>query len=290
MIQYEGTLYRPPSEAHSLIVQATIGCSNNICAFCSMYKEKKFRIRPIDEIIEDFRRARDFYSYIERIFIADGDALIMSVEHWKRILGYISEYFPECKRVTCYATPKSVLLKTEEQLKYLKEHGLEMVYMGLESGSDRVLELMKKGNTSEMIIRAAKKLHSAGIKISVTAINGLGGREYFMEHAVNTGKVLSKMKPEYIGLLTPMIEPYTPLYEKVKNKEFIPLNSEEILQEIGIILQHCDCPGSVFRGNHASNYLPLRGTLNEDKEMLLSQIEWALEGKIDLCPEWMRRL
>lgn len=289
-MRYEGMVYRPPSEARSLIVQATLGCSSNTCAFCAMYKEKSFRMRDLKEVLEDFHLARKYYKYIEKIFIADGDALIMPMDRWKEILSCIHKLFPECIRVTSYATPKSVLLKSEDELKQLKEQGLTMVYMGLESGSNEVLEFMKKGNTAEEIIAASEKLHGAGISISVTAINGLGGQKLKEVHAVETGKVLSAMKPEYIGLLTLMIEPGTSLEKMMLQKQFELLDADEILEEIKIILMNCDCPGSVFRANHASNYLPLKGVLNEDKEDLIRKIDDALAGKQGLKPEWMRGL
>lgn len=290
MISYEGMLYRPPSEARSLIIQATIGCSNNTCTFCSMYKAKKFRIRPMEDVLNDLKIGREMYSYVERIFVADGDALILDMKDWMGLLKAIKTLFPECMRVTCYATPKSVLLKSVEDLKTLKDLGLEMVYIGLESGSDRILQKICKGTTSGQIIEAAKKLHEANIDISVTAINGLGSKEYTQEHAIETGEVLSEMKPAYIGLLTLLIEPGTPLYEQHKKGEFQLLDADEILQEIRLILQHCDCPGSVFRANHASNYLPLKGVLNQDKEYLIKQIDAALNNKKMLNPDWMRGL
>lgn len=289
-MRYEGVVYRPPSEARSLIVQATLGCSSNTCAFCSMYKEKSFRMRELEAVLEDFKLARTYYPQVEKIFIADGDALIMPMERWEILLNTIRELFPECIRVTSYATPKSVLLKTPEELFHLKELGLKMVYMGLESGSNEVLKLMKKGNTAEDIIAAAKKLHQAGFDISVTAINGLGGQKNKELHAKETGRVLSAMKPAYIGLLTLMVEPGTLLEERVNKGEFQLLDANEILEEIKIILENCDCPGSVFRANHASNYLPLKGVLNQDRQRLIEKIENALLGKEGLKPEWMRGL
>lgn len=289
-MRYEGIVYRPPSEARSLIVQATLGCSSNTCAFCAMYKEKSFRMRDLDLVLEDFYLARKYNQYIEKIFIADGDALIMPMDRWEKILSCIKELFPECIRVTSYATPRSVLLKSIEELKSLKDQGLTMVYMGLESGSNEVLKLMEKGNTAEEIIEASKKLHEAGISISVTAINGLGGKQLKQVHAEETGRVLTAMKPEYIGLLTLMIEPGTLLEKMVNRKEFELLNADEILEEIKTILINCDCPGSVFRANHASNYLPLKGVLNRDREELIQKIERALSGKEGLKPEWMRGL
>jgi len=290
VIRYEGDVYRPPSEGRSLIIQATVGCSGNTCKFCKMYKAKKFHMRPIEDVLEDFQRARMWYGYVDRIFIADGDAMILPMDRWMKILNCIKSLYPECRRVTCYATPRSVLLKTPEELKTLRENGMTMAYIGLESGSDKVLQFMNKGNTAAEIIEASKMLHDAGIEISVTAINGLGGLEMLEEHAVETGRVLSAMKPEYIGLLTLMVEHNTPLYDVVRRGEFTLLTAEEVLGEIRLILQNCDCPGSVFRANHASNYLPLGGTLNDDRQLLIDRIDRALSGKTGLRPDWMRVL
>lgn len=289
-INYIGDVYRPPSEAYSLIIQATVGCSNNTCAFCRMYKAKQFYLRPITEVLDDFRIARNIYRNVGRIFIADGDALIMPTENWLKILNCIKSLFPECERVTCYASPKSILLKTDDELKLLYDNGLKMVYTGLESGNDQVLSLMGKGSTAAEMIDCAKKIHRSGIALSVTAINGLGGIEYSHQHAVDTGKVLSRMNPEYIGLLTLMLERPAPICDMVQKGEITPLSADEILAEIKLILQNCDSEGSVFRANHASNYLALGGTLNRDTPRIIALIDSALQGKANLRPEWMRGL
>ena len=289
-MKYEGIVYRPPSEAYSLIVQVTIGCSQNHCAFCSMYKTKQFRIRSTDEIIDDFMEAREMYPKIEKIFLADGDALICPVQDLEMILKLIRKKFPECRQVTCYASPKSILLKKTDELKRLCQLGLSMVYMGLESGSDKVLEYMKKGADSKEMIKAAEKIHNAGIRLSVTAISGLGGKKWWKEHAVETGKVLSEMKPEYAGLLTLMIEEGVPLEQEIKSGMFQLMNPYEILIETREMLEHMDCPGCIFRSNHASNYISLRGTLNKDKEKLIKQLDQAVSGSAHLKSEWMRML
>lgn len=289
-MKYEGIVYRPPSEAYSLIVQVTIGCSQNHCAFCSMYKTKQFRIRSTDEIIDDFMEAREMYPKIEKIFLADGDALICPVQNLEMILKLIRKKFPECRQVTCYASPKSILLKKTDELKRLCQLGLSMVYMGLESGSDKVLEYMKKGADSKEMIKAAEKIHNAGIRLSVTAISGLGGKKWWKEHAVETGKVLSEMKPEYAGLLTLMIEEGVPLEQEIKSGRFQLMNPYEILIETREMLEHMDCPGCIFRSNHASNYISLRGTLNKDKEKLIKQLDQAVSGSAHLKSEWMRML
>lgn len=289
-MKYEGIVYRPPSEAYSLIVQVTIGCSQNHCAFCSMYKTKQFRIRSTDEIIDDFMEAREMYPKIEKIFLADGDALICPVQDLEMILKLIRKKFPECRQVTCYASPKSILLKKTDELKRLCQLGLSMVYMGLESGSDKVLEYMKKGADSKEMIKAAEKIHNAGIRLSVTAISGLGGKKWWKEHAVETGKVLSEMKPEYAGLLTLMAEEGVPLEQEIKSGRFQLMNPYEILIETREMLEHMDCPGCIFRSNHASNYISLRGTLNKDKEKLIKQLDQAVSGSAHLKSEWMRML
>lgn len=289
-MKYEGIVYRPPSEAYSLIIQVTIGCSQNHCAFCSMYKTKQFRIRSTDEIIDDFMEAREMYPKIEKIFLADGDALICPVQDLEMILKLIRKKFPECRQVTCYASPKSILLKKTDELKRLCQLGLSMVYMGLESGSDKVLEYMKKGADPKEMIKAAEKIHNAGIRLSVTAISGLGGKKWWKEHAVETGKVLSEMKPEYAGLLTLMIEEGVPLEQEIKSGRFQLMNPYEILIETREMLEHMDCPGCIFRSNHASNYISLRGTLNKDKEKLIKQLDQAVSGSAHLKSEWMRML
>jgi len=289
-MRYFGSVYRPPSEARSLIVQVTYGCSHNTCAFCSMYKEKQFRLRPMEEILEDFRMARQAYSRVGRIFLADGDALIRPAADLERILEYIAELFPECERVTCYASPSSIHKRTSEELKRLRERNLTMVYMGLESGCDAVLKRMRKGHTAADIVAAGQKINAAGIDLSVTAISGLGGVELWREHAMDTAEALSAMKPSYIGLLTLMVEPGTPLYDWVQKGEFTLLDSHQVLEETALLVAPLACAGAVFRMNHASNYLTLKGTLNEDKQALLKRIHSAMSGRTDLRPEYFRAL
>ena len=289
-MRYFGSVYRPPSEARSLIVQVTYGCSHNTCAFCSMYKEKQFRLRPMEEILEDFRMARQAYSRVGRIFLADGDALIRPAADLERILEYIAELFPECERVTCYASPSIIHKRTSEELKRLRERNLTMVYMGLESGCDAVLKRMRKGHTAADIVAAGQKINAAGIDLSVTAISGLGGVELWREHAMDTAEALSAMKPAYIGLLTLMVEPGTPLYDWVQKGAFPLLDSHQVLEETALLVAQLDCEGAVFRMNHASNYLTLKGTLNEDKQALLKRIHSAMSGRTDLRPEYFRAL
>lgn len=288
-VRYKGKVYRPPSEAYSLIIQVTYGCSHNRCAFCDMYDDKHFAMRPMEEIREDFELARRVYRRVERVFLADGDALMRKTDDLVQILGLICGLFPECQRVTCYASPTSLQIKSEEELRLLREKGLKMVYMGLESGCDAVLERMDKGHTAAQIIAAGQKARRSGLQLSVTAISGLGSRELWREHAVETAQAFNAMNPEYIGLLTLMVEPGTPLEKWVREGSFYVLKPVEVMQEMELFLQHIDSPGSVFRMNHASNYLTLKGTLNQDRERLLQQVRQGLAGR-GLKDEFLRGL
>ena len=289
-MHYSGAVYRPPSEAHSLIVQCTLGCSHNKCAFCIMYKGKQFSINPVEQVLSDLAEARSYYSRIERIFLADGDALILPMDYLLTVLDFIRQYFPECERVTCYASPSSIRLRTEDELRTLREKGLSMVYMGLESGSDAVLERMRKGHTAAEIVDMGRKVRRNGIALSVTAITGLGGAELLREHAVETAKAFNGMNPEYIGLLTLMVEPGTPLYDWVQSGAFRLLDRAQVLEETRLLVDALDSPGSVFRMNHASNYLSLRGTLNGDKAAMLAEIARAAQDLSRLRPEGWRAL
>lgn len=288
MIEYEGRVFRPPSEAYSLIVQVTIGCSHNKCTFCDMYKEKQFRVRPLEAVKRDFDEARRMYRRVERIFLADGDALMCRAEHMAEILRYIKKRFPECERVTSYGSPKSVLVKTQAELDALHALGLDMIYLGLESGSDTVLARINKGETADEIVRAGLMVKAAGMKLSVTCIAGLGSTELSEEHAVKTAEALSRMKPEYIGLLTLLFELPTPLMRDWQEGRFYLMNPIEIAQETLVLLEHIDCEGSVFRANHASNYVNLAGTLNADREAMCEKLRAALEGKVRFKSEAFR--
>lgn len=289
-MRYQGMVYRPPSEAYSLIVQVTYGCSHNTCAFCSMYKEKHFALRPLEEIIEDFHMARERYRHVDKVFLADGDALIRKASELYMILDTVRELFPECQRVTSYASPSSIRIRTDEELQTLREKGLTMVYMGLESGSDAVLKLMRKGHTAAEIIAMGQKVRRNGMALSVTAITGLGGPELLKEHAVETAKAFNAMNPEYIGMLTLMVEPGTPLFDWVREGSFQLLTQPQVLEETRLLVENIDSPGSVFRMNHASNYLVLKGTLNGDQQAMLEVIDRAEHNLSLLRPEEWRGL
>ena len=272
---YDYPLYRPPSESNSLIIQTTLGCSHNKCSFCNMYKSKKFTIKSLEDIKNDMNYFRQKYKHVEKIFLADGDALIIKAEDLKEILAYIKKLFPECQRITLYGSPESILLKTLQELSDLKDLGLSMIYMGVESGNDEVLNDINKGVSSEDLIKAAKRVKDANILLSVTVIAGIGGAEKSESHAIKTGEIISSMIPNYLGVLTLMVEKETTLHNKIINKEFELLNDKEVLDEIKLLIENIDIKESVvFRCNHASNYISLSGNLPRDKEELLNQINY----------------
>ena len=279
-MHYSGAVYRPPSEAHSLIVQCTLGCSHNKCAFCIMYKAKSFSINPLEQVLGDLAEARAYYPRIERVFLADGDALILPMDYLLSVLDYIRDRFPECERVSAYASTKALMRKTDAELETLRAHGLQMVYVGLETGLEPLLKKYDKGVTAEEIVEHSLRAKAAGMTLSVTAINGMGGREQSEEHAVATAAALSRIKADYVAMLTLRVYSGTPLHDWIERGELTLLGPEELAAEYRVILRHIDSDGSVFRSNHASNYLPLKGTLNRDREALIAQIDKALAGEI----------
>ena len=282
-MHYSGSVYRPPSEAHSLIVQCTLGCSHNKCAFCIMYKDKKFSINPIEQVLGDLAEARSYSRYIEKIFLADGDALVLPMDYLLTVLNYIRRYFPECKRVAAYASTKALKGKTDEDLRTLRECGLGIVYIGLETGDEELLAKYNKGVTAAETVTQTIRAKDAGIAVSVTAINGMAGSGGNWErHAIETAKAVSQMKPDYIAFLTLRVYTATPLHDWIDAGEFKLMEPVELLRETRLFLEHIDAEGSIFRSNHASNYLPLGGTLNQDREQLIATIDAALDGKVRL--------
>ncbi|MEG0772802.1 radical SAM protein [Clostridium sp.] len=289
-MRYEGTVYRPPSEAYSLIIQATIGCSHNRCSFCSMYKDKKFRIRDLEHIIEDLNSARKRYPRVEKLFLADGDALIMKTEDLITILKVVRELFPECKRLGVYGSPKSILRKSHEDLNILKEHGLGIIYLGIESGSDKILEDINKGVTAKEIIEAGKKVRDSKIALSVTLISGIGGKENTEKHALESAKVINDINPDYLGILTLMVEEGTELQGKINSGEFSLLTPREVMEEMKLFIEKIQVQGTVFRSNHASNYINLGGVLSVDKNKILQEIHYILENNSAYKDEKFRGL
>ncbi len=288
-MRYEGRIFRPPSEGRSYILQATIGCKHNACAFCDMYKEKHFRVRHLEDIFEDIEQAKRAGYRPRRVFIADGDALSIEAHALKKILGRIQDTFKSCERIGIYATAQDIIEKGQDQMKMLAQSGLGIVYIGLESGSDAILKKMRKGVSAEQMVQAAQIAKSAGVKVSVTAISGLGGRAQWHEHAVATGEVLSEMDPDYIGLLTLMLESGTEVYKWVQAGDFEILKPEEILAETKLLVEHLKVTDCVFRSNHASNYVNLSAQLPSEKNHVLSQLDQAIQAQ-SFKPEGHRML
>ncbi len=287
---YAEPVYRPPSEAYSLLIQATVGCSSAAagrCYFCSSYlfdkkvPAKRFRIRPVSEIIQDIEIAKHQYGTgVEKIFLLDSNALIIKTPVLLKILKKCYETFPNLKQVSCYACADDILRKGDEELRDIRQAGLKLVFIGLESGDQAVLDLVNKGVSVNDQINAVVKAKTAGITTSVTVILGLGGKTLSERHAVNTGKAATRMNPDYFAALTLMIVPGTPLDEMIKRGEYEPVTDPPaILKELELMILNIDSPGPVvFRTNHASNYLPLKGTLPADKSILLETIRNALKN------------
>jgi len=278
-MRYEGNIFRPPSEAYSLLVQVTIGCTHNKCTFCSMYKDKKFRVRDLNEVLEDLQWARNHYRRVERIFLCDGDALALKNSKLLPILEFISENFPECERVTTYGRATDVLRKSDEEMRELFEAGLTMVYIGAESGSDKVLEDIKKGETRQQLIDGVRKIEECGMQASVTFISGLAGKDGWEDHAIQTGTMISEMEPSYVGLLTLMIDPIVPMAKDIAEGKMKLLSPEEVMAETLLMLKNTNVSKKcVFRSNHASNYVSLRGNLPDDKEKMMALVRRAMEN------------
>lgn len=290
-MRYEGSIYRPPSEAYSLLIQVTIGCSHNTCTFCTMFKDKKFRVRPIEDVFEDLEMARRAYPLVEKIFLCDGDALCLSNEKLMRILTRIAELFPECKRVSVYGTARDINRKSDEELKELLDAGMEMIYMGAESGSQAVLDKIHKDVTVREQIDAVKKAERVGIKMSVTFISGLAGLEGWEDHAIATGKMITEMNASYASLLTLMLDPAAPIMKDIESGEMTLLTPEQVVGETYLLLENAMPKKScVFRSNHASNYISLRGNLPEDRQRMLAQLKVAMENTGLLKDERFRML
>lgn len=278
---YNYPLYRPPSEAYSLIIQITLGCSHNKCTFCNMYKGKQFTIKPFDQVKNEIDFFRSQVSHIDKIFLADGDALIMRTESLIKILEYINLKFPEVKRISLYASPRSILLKTEKELEEIRNLGVSLVYMGLESGDNETLKEINKGATAEEITEAALKMKKIGFQLSVTVIAGILGNKDSTNHAVNTGKVISKIIPEYLGILCLVVHPETDIDIQCKKGEFVESSGDQIMEEIKLMIENINIPDNkkiIFRSNHASNYLNLKGNFPEDKARLLDDINYAISN------------
>lgn len=289
-MHYEGTVIRPPSEADSILLQVTLGCSHNKCTFCGTYRGKRFNIKKDDVIFEDIEFARKYCRRQNRLFLCDGDALVIPMRRLVPILERIRDRLPWVERVGVYANTKSIKMKTDEELSQLHKLGIKIAYMGLESGDNKVLEAIRKGADADKMITMGKKLKKAGIKVSVTVLLGLGGRKGSLDHARETGRVLTAMDPDFVGALSLMLIPGTELHDRYEKGEFELIGPEEMLTELGAMIAGTNLTDGLFHANHASNYLPIRAHLPRDKEKTLELISQALDGKIPLKPEYMRAL
>lgn len=290
-MRYEGSVYRPPSEAYSLIIQVTIGCAHNKCTFCSMFKDKRFRVRKPEEVLEDLDLARQHYRRVNRIFLADGDALVLQNKDLLVILDHIKKLFPECERVGIYGSPQDVLRKSREELEELREHGIGIIYIGAESGSDKVLKNINKGATRAEIIESVKRIEASGIPASVTFISGLAGKDGWEDHAAASGTMISEMEPSYVGLLTLITESSTEMHRDIKEGRFQLLSPVEVLKETEFLLENTNVTKNcVFRSNHASNYVSLKGDLPKDKERMLGQLRAAMKNEDMLKDDRFRML
>lgn len=290
-ISYEGQIYRPPSESDAFILQATIGCSHNLCVYCDMYRAKKFRVRDLDETLAMLRTAgKAIGPRVEKLFVADGDALVMDLEHWVPILETAQEVFPRLRRVSCYAMASNVLEKTDEELQTLRDKGLSLLYIGPESGDDVTLRRIVKGGTYEEHVEAAQRAHAVGMDISVIALLGAGGVARSEEHAEATARLVTDMDPEYFAALTLTVVPGTPMERMEEKGKFELPDIYGLLGELRTIVAGARPSNALFRTNHASNYLPIGGRLPRDRESILEVLDAALSGDIPLRPEWSRGL
>ena len=291
-MKYEGTIYRPPSEADSLILQVTIGCSHNKCTFCGSFKDKKFRVRSLDEIKEDVNEAKQYARYIKKVFLADGDALIIPQKTLLPVVELVKDAFPKLERIGVYGNTKSILKKSIEELKALKDLGVGIVYLGVESGDQVVLDRVSKGTLLDKTAEAAKRVKDAGILLSVTVLLGLGGVERSRIHAEETGKFLSRIKPDYAGALSVIVVPGTVLARQVEEGTFVVPDPYMLLEELYIMIENINVERMYFASNHASNYLPVKAWLPDEKEKTLKAIEHVLARRDPsmLRPEFMRAL
>lgn len=291
---YIEPLYRPPSEANSLILQVTNGCSWNKCTFCDMYTapQKKFHLKPQEQIEAELSNIANSDPSIRRVFLADGDVMTLSFRRLKDIMRAINQYLPDVQRVSSYCLPRNIKNKTVEELRELRSMGLGLVYIGCESGDDEILEKIIKGETYQSSLSALQKTQQAGISRSVMILNGLGGNKYSEQHAINSARLMNDTQPEYLSTLVVSFPLGVERFQDNFGGDFTPLTQIELAQEMEILLSTLQLEKTIFRSDHASNYLILRGTLNKDREKLLQTVRSAISkpGSVPLRQEWQRGL
>lgn len=301
-MRYEGQIYRPPSEAHSYILQATIGCSWNQCSYCVMYRAKQFRVRSLDETLRDIAQAGvQAGSRVEKVFVADGDALVMDMDHWEAILSACREAFPRLRQVSCYATAENVAAKSDVELQGLRSSGLKVLYIGPESGHEPTMRRIAKGSRPkgaprsepylfDAHVAAGQRAKAAGMSVSAIFLLGVAGERFSEEHAEASARLASEMDPDFLAALTLTIVPGTPLYATQERMGFKIPDPLGLLKELKSFVTLAEPTNALFRTNHASNYLPLGGRLPSDRERIVATIDAALSGSLPLREEWMRGL
>lgn len=293
-LDYIDPVFRPPSEANSLILQVTNGCSWNKCTFCEMYTQdqKRFRPKPIDELEQQLIDLSKAGYPVKRVFLADGDAMTLSTRRLIEILTLIHQYYPDIQRVSSYCLPRNLKKKSVEDLAQLRELGLSLMYVGCESGDDEVLRLVEKGESFDTSLEALKKIKSAGMKSSVMILNGLGGASLSEQHALNSARLMNAAQPDYLSTLVVSFPVGDDRYQENFNGSFQSLNQTQLFTEMKQLLEALSLEKTIFRSDHASNYLVLKGILGKDKQAMLDQIDLALNqpDRIALRQEWQRGL
>ena len=290
-MRYVEPVFRPPSEANSFLLQATVGCSWNHCTYCAMYRTKQYHVRPLPEVLEDIAMAaRALGDDVRKVFVLDGDALAMALDLWEPILQALSATFPKLRRVSCYATALNLLAKSQQELERLRALGLKLLYIGPESGDDVTLKRIAKGATAADHVEAAAKARTAGLKQSVIFLLGASGAERSTEHATASARLATEMDPEYLSALTLMLVPGTPIQRLTEREQFELPGVKALLRELRILVAETSPSNAIFRSNHASNYLPIGGRLPRDRDAILQQIDAALSGEVPCREEWVRGL
>ncbi|UCH09015.1 MAG: radical SAM protein [Deltaproteobacteria bacterium] len=287
-MHYEGNCIRPPPEAYSILLQVTVGCSHNRCTFCGTYKDERFRIKDDDIILSDILFASKHMKRQDQVFLMDGDALIIPQKRLMWILKSIQEHLPWVRRVGAYANTKSISMKSPRELSELRENGLGMLYLGVETGDDEVRKKINKGSSAQHCLEMGKRVKNAGIKLTVTVLLGIAGKEKSLAHARATGELISAIDPDFASALTVILIPGTPLWEEYERGDFELPDERGLLIEMREMIAYTNLSCGIFSSNHASNYLPVRVRLPEGKQEVLDMIDAAVRGEIGLRPEWMR--
>ena len=291
-IQYNEPLFRPPAEANSLIFQVTLGCSWNSCAFCDMYASKQFKVRSEDDVLQEIKTLAQIFPNTRKVFLADGNAFVLSTAKLLRILTALSEHFPKLHRVSAYALPKDIVNKTHDELIALKNAGLQLVYVGIESGDDEILRMVNKNETYNSIVNGLLQAKKAGIKSSVMILSGLGGAKYSKQHAIASANIVNATQPEYTSLLVLSFPYGEQAYVDRFKGDYVSMSVHDLLVELEEFISHTQLESSIFRTTHASNYIALAGILGRDKDKLLSQLSFAINNPnlAHLRNEWERGL